>query len=184
MVFGQINNQELQKMHSMFLVFGILLIVLGALLIVFPAVGTFTVEILLGFVLLIIGIVDVILAALTKGWKGFVFVLLSGLLCLIVAAMLLVNPLAGVVALTLLLGVFMVVGGIFEIAKSFSFKTIWPKFWQLVLVDGVFSLLIGILIVIGWPNDSPWVIGLLIGVSLLFAGFTSVAIGSALNKLK
>jgi uncharacterized membrane protein HdeD (DUF308 family) len=124
--------------------------------------------------------VGIVVGLVSRKWKGAILIILNGIICLIVGSMLLFYPLAGVIALTLLIGVMMIIQGIFEMIKSRQLK---QKFWKnLLLTDGIFCLLLGILVTAGWPSDSIFVIGLLLGLTLLFAGITATGIGMALNK--
>ncbi|MDD5148426.1 MAG: DUF308 domain-containing protein [Candidatus ainarchaeum sp.] len=175
-----IENSALQKLRGFFSGIGLLFIVLGLLLILFPVFGTFAIEILLGAVLLIMGLVQILFSFISRQWKGFAIFLLNGLLCTAVGALLLAYPIAGVVALTLLIGWLMFFQGIFEMAKALQLRP-W-KFWSLIFFDGIFCFFLGVLVVAGWPSDSGWAIGLLLGISLLSIGFASILIGQALKK--
>lgn len=174
---GQDNHSEY---WGLYLALGILMIIFGILLLIFPFVGTFAIEILLGVTLLILGIMGFVMGIVSIHEKGSVFIFINGLIALIVGFLLLFYPWSGVIALTLLIGIFMIIQGIFEMARSSSF----PKSWKtVVLIDGIFCLVLGILVLIGWPSDATWVIGLLLGLSLLFMGIVSICFGNAVRKV-
>jgi uncharacterized membrane protein HdeD (DUF308 family) len=167
--------EELHLKWAWFLALGILLILFGFAVILFPVAGTFAVEILFGIVLLIAGLTQVVLAFQARKWEGFLFTFLAGLLYLVVGLLLLVYPLQGVATLTLLLGLALIIGGVFKI--GLAFKTKLDVYWEWLAFDGIISLLLGALILGGWPSDSIWVIGLLFGIDLIFSGLSQMIIG-------
>ncbi|MFA6530107.1 MAG: DUF308 domain-containing protein [Candidatus Micrarchaeia archaeon] len=117
---------------------------------------------------------------MARKWTGFLFVLLSGILSLIIAAVLIFNPLKGAIALTLLLGAFLFVQGLIKCARSMKLK---PNYhWEWLLFDGLLSILLGILIMGAWPSDSVWVLGLLFGIDLLFGGLSMIMISQMVKK--
>jgi len=171
-----------EKEWEWFLALGIVFILFGFMIILFPVAGTFAIEVLFGIVLLIAGLMQFALTFQMGGWKGFLIKLLSGILYLGAGLVLLFYPLTGVIALTLFLGMFLVVDGILKVSLSFKLK---PKFkWKLLLFDGLITLLLAILIIGGWPSDSTWVIGLLFGINMLFGGITSIVLSLAMKEGK
>jgi uncharacterized membrane protein HdeD (DUF308 family) len=160
----------LQKGWKWLLGLGILLVVLGLLLIAAPVVGTLAVAVLIGWFLIIGGIAQIVHAFMEQRWSGFLLELLSGILYGAVGLLLLVYPLAGVEALTLLLAAFLAVEGIFRIAMALRVRPV--QGWGWLLFGGVVTLVLAILIWMQWPSSALWVIGLLVGVNLLFTGWS------------
>ena len=151
------------------LALAILMIVLGLMAVAAPVFATFAVQLLLGWILIIGGIAQGIHAFMAKGWAGFVFELLSALLYLAVGALLLVDPVEGALALTIVLAAFLVVEGIFKIVMALRVRG--HRRWGWLLASGIVSLVLGGLIWAQWPSSALWVIGLLVGVHLLFTGW-------------
>ena len=169
--------EELHKMWAWFFALGMLLLLFGFAVIMFPVAGTFAVEILFGIVLLFAGLTQVILAFQARRWGGFLLTLLAGLLYLVVGLLFLLYPLGGMITLTLLLGLALIIGGIFKIGLAFKIKPANYSGW--LTFDGLLSLLLGALILGGWPSDAIWVIGLLFGIDLLFSGLSQMMIAFA-----
>jgi uncharacterized membrane protein HdeD (DUF308 family) len=136
------------------LALAVLMIVLGLMAIAAPAYATFAVQILLGL-----------------------FELLSALLYLAVGALLLVNPVEGALALTIVLAAFLVVEGIFKTVMAWRVRG-HPR-WGWLLASGILSLILGALIWAEWPSSALWVIGLLVGVHLLFTGWALIMLALA-----
>ena len=100
-----------------------------------------------------------------RGWQGFALHLLGGVLYLLVGGWMILKPLLGALALTLLLAAFLLVQGIFQIALALRIRP--ARGWGWPLASGVVTLLLAVLIYAGWPSSALWVIGLLVGIHLL-----------------
>jgi uncharacterized membrane protein HdeD (DUF308 family) len=87
----------------------------------------------------------------------------------------------GVVSLTLVLAVFLFVEGVVEIALYFGIRQVPNSGW--VLFDGIITLTLGILIWRQWPSSSVWVIGTLVGISLIFSGLSRFMLSVAARRL-
>jgi uncharacterized membrane protein HdeD (DUF308 family) len=159
------------------LALALLMIVLGLMAIAAPVYATFAVQILLGWILVVGGIAQAIHAFMARGWGGFLLELLSALLYLAVGALLLVNPVEGALALTIVLAAFLVVEGIFKIVMAWRVRG-HPR-WGWLLASGILSLILGGLIWAEWPSSALWVIGLLVGVHLLFTGWALIMLALA-----
>ena len=169
--------EALSRNWGWLLAFGILMIVLGVFAIGAPAVATIAVQIMLGWILVIGGVAEAIHAFMAQGWRGFLLELLSAILYLGVGILLLVNPVAGALALTVVLAVFLIVEGIFKVIMALRVRD--HRGWGWLLASGLLSLLLGILIWNEWPVAGLWVIGLLVGIQLLFTGWSLVMLALA-----
>jgi uncharacterized membrane protein HdeD (DUF308 family) len=159
------------------LALAILMIILGLMAVAAPVYATFALQVLLGWILIIGGIAQGIHAFMAKGWGGFFFELLSALLYLAVGVLLLVNPVEGALALTIVLAAFLIVEGIFKIVMAWRVRG-HPR-WGWLLASGILSLILGALIWAEWPSSALWVIGLLVGVHLLFTGWALLMLALA-----
>ena len=82
--------------------------------------------------------------------------------------------------LTLLIAMFLVFQGVFRIVAALAVR--YPH-WGWVLLDGIVSLLLGILIWRRWPVSSLWVIGLFVGIEMLLNGWSLVMLSLAGRNL-
>ncbi len=171
------KNSGMEHISGWLMALGILFMLFGMIMILHPIASTFAVAMLLGLLILFGGIAQIVFAFMSKKWSGFIFTLLLGLVFLAAGFMLLFTPLHGVLTLTLLLGAFMIVGGCIKIAMSQALKAMVHSGW--LMFDGVLSILLGVLIIMAWPSDSAWVMGLLFGINLLFGGLTYMLLGMA-----
>jgi uncharacterized membrane protein HdeD (DUF308 family) len=169
--------EALSRNWGWLLAFGILMIILGVFAIGAPVVATIAVQFALGWILVIGGVAEGIHAFMAQGWRGFLFELLSTILYLVVGVLLLVNPVGGALALTVVLAVFLIVEGIFKIVMALRVRD--HGGWGWLLASGILSLVLGFLIWAEWPASGLWIIGLLVGIQLLFTGWSLVMLALA-----
>ena len=167
----------LQKNRGWFLALGALMVVLGVIVIGTPAVATLALGKLLGWILVIGGVVQIVHAFKVKEWRGFLFELLGGVLYLLVGLMLVYDPLGGALALTLLLAIFLVVQGVFQVFMAFRVRP--ARNWSWLLASGIITLILGLLIWSKWPSDALWVVGLLVGIHLISSGWSLIMLALA-----
>jgi uncharacterized membrane protein HdeD (DUF308 family) len=94
-----------------------------------------------------------------------------------VGIVLLVAPLQGALALTIVLAVFLLVEGVFKIITAFRVRD--HRGWGWLLASGIVSVILGLLIWAQWPASGLWVIGLLVAIQLLFTGWSLVMLALA-----
>jgi uncharacterized membrane protein HdeD (DUF308 family) len=169
--------EALSRNWGWLLAFGILMIILGVFAIGAPVVATIAVQFALGWILVIGGVAEGIHAFMAQGWRGFLFELLSAILYLVVGVLLLVNPVGGAWALTVVLAVFLNVEGNHKNVKALRARD--HGGWGWLLASGILSLVLGFLIWAEWPASGLWIIGLLVGIQLLFTGWSLVMLALA-----
>jgi uncharacterized membrane protein HdeD (DUF308 family) len=112
-----------------------------------------------------------------RSWGGFFLGLLVGLLYLATGVVLWVNPIGGVIALTAFLAAVLVVDGIFRSVMAFQIR---PRTgWLWLLFGGVIGIILGLMIWQQLPSSAVWMLGLLLGINLVFSGVSFLMLGSA-----
>lgn len=176
-------STDIKKGVNGSLLMGVLLIVLGIVAIAQPAVSTIFAETWFALILISAGATKLTYAFQTRSQGGFVWKMLLSGLYIATGVMLFVYPLKGALTLTLLLGSFLLTEGVFELILSFRLRP--QQNWTWVLTDGIITLLLGGMIWFQWPFNAPWLIGTLVGVSVLSTGISRVMLSlntrSALN---
>lgn len=162
------------------LALGILLILLGTAAVIAPFAFSFTIKIIIGWLLLIGGIFQIIHSFQAHRWKGILLHALAALLYLAAGIYLLAFPLRGLFTLTLFLAIFFMAEGFLKIIWSIQIRS--QKQWGWLLFSGLISLLLGILIYQELPSSAAWAIGLLVGINLIFLGWSMVMMAVALKK--
>lgn len=148
----------------------VLMIVAGILAIVVPPAAGIAVAILVAWLLVFSGVAHLVFAWFTRTTGGFIWELLVGVLYIIVGGYLLLHPVAGLATLTLALAIYLFAEGVLEFILSFRLRPM-PG-WGWLLFDGVITLILAVLIWRTWPSSTEWVIGTLVGISMLFSGIT------------
>jgi uncharacterized membrane protein HdeD (DUF308 family) len=176
--FDHLRTTVASSLHAhwqLFLVEGIVLLVLGILAIVVPPIATIAVEVLIGWLLLVSGIVGLIATLRMRSAPGFWWSLLSAVLGIVAGVVLLRWPLSGAVSLTLILTVFLVVEGLASILFALDHRRELSGRWGLMLFSGVVDLFLAFMIFAGLPGTAAWAIGLLIGINMVFGGIALIA---------
>jgi len=170
-----------QKFVKWSLIASALVFVCGILAIVRPLTFSLGVAILLGLVVLGAGMAHAIFAFQTQYIGGFFGHILLFALYELAAIFLLANPLLSIFSLALLLAVFLVLEGFLELILYFRLRRFPHSFW--VLIDGIGTLILGILIVCQWPPASEDTIGTLVGISLILTALSRVFLFLAVRAL-
>ena len=180
------NNADLDRLQAsvstslhqhwrLFLTEGIVLLVLGVLAIVVPQVATIAAAVLIGWLLLLSGIVGLIATLRMRSAPGFAWSLVSAILGIVAGVVLLRWPLSGAFSLTLILTVFLVIEGVASILFALEHKRELSGRWGVMLFSGLVDLLLAGIIFAGLPGTAAWAIGLLIGINLVFGGSALIA---------
>ena len=165
------------RTHStLFIAEGIILVLLGALAIFLPLFATITVTIILGWIFLASGIIGLITTFRARQAPGFWWSLVSALIAIAVGLILLAQPIAGALSLTLLMIVFFVVEGAATIMYAFEHRRELTGRWDFMLVSGIIDFVIAGIILAGFPGTAAWALGLLVGIDMIFGGVAVVAI--------
>jgi uncharacterized membrane protein HdeD (DUF308 family) len=152
---------------------GIVMMVLGFLAVAEPNVATIAVGIFVGWLFFIGGIFRALSVWQSRGMPGFAWSMLTALLAIVLGLILIFQPLAGVLTLTMVLIAFFILEGITAIVLAVQHRE-HLRSWGWVLFSGIVDLLLAFLIWDGWPSSADWAIGLLVGVNMLFFGLSLV----------
>jgi uncharacterized membrane protein HdeD (DUF308 family) len=174
----QLQASVTKSLHAhwrLFLTEGIVLLILGILAIVVPQVATIAAAVLIGWLLLLSGIVGLIATFRMRNAPGFWWSLISAVLGIVAGIVLLGWPLSGALSLTLILTIFLVVEGIATLLFALEHKRELSGRWGVMLFSGVVDLVLAGIIFEGLPGTAAWAIGLLIGVNLVFGGTALIA---------
>ena len=163
----------IQAHWKLFLAQGILMMVLGVFAVAEPNVATVAVGIFIGWLFFIGGIFRAMSVWHSRQAPGFVWSLLTAVLSIVLGLILILQPLAGVLTLTMVLIAFFIVEGVASIIGAFQHRD-HLRSWGWVLFSGIIDLLLAFLIWDGWPSSADWAIGLLVGINMLFLGLSLV----------
>lgn len=174
---------ELRAKWGWFVALGIIMIVAGMIALGSSyglVVGTLISVYYIGAMMIVGGIAQIFHAFSVKGWGGFFFWLLDGILYLAAGVLAFTQPDLAATVLTLLLGISLIVGGIFRVIAAFQMRP--ATGWGWILFSAIIAIILGIEITVQWPINSLWILGLFLGVDLLFNGFSILMLGFGLKK--
>jgi len=158
------------------LTLGIVLVILGILSLLAPWFSGLVVQAVVGFFMIGAGIAWTVFSFHAHSWDSGLWEGLVGILSVISGVIMLAHPLISMTVLTLVLAAYFISAGILRTVFAFRYKPL-PG-WESVLISGVMSILLGLLISYQWPFSGLWAIGTLVGIDLLFGGFSLIRIGS------
>ena len=159
---------------------GILMVILGTIALFIMPAATIGTALVLGWLLVISGVIEMVHAFRVRRWGGLFLHLIGGVLGILVGLLVVTHPVAGAVAWTLLFASFFTVIGVFRLIAAISLK--FPN-WGWAVFDGIVTLGLGILLWADWPSSGVWFLGLAVGVSLILRGWSYVMFALAIRNL-
>jgi len=172
--------QPLRAKCGWIIALGVVYLIVGMIALGSVATATVASVFVVGIMMVIAGVAEIINAFQIKTWGKFILWLLLGALYVLAGIITFENPLLAAVVLTLLLGATLLVSGIMRLVLAFSMKGGTP--WGWVVLSGVITFLLGALILARWPVSSLYVLGIFLGIDLIFAGAAWLAIGLGLKS--
>ena len=169
-----------RQASTLSIVWGVLLIVFGMVAIGSPFLAAVAVNVVIAWLIVLAGVVHIMLAFRAHGAGSMIWKLLVGLAYVFFGAYLIIHPLLGVASLTLVLASLFLIEGVLDIILFFKMRPVGGAGW--VLVDGIVTLLLGLMIYMQWPSSSAWAIGTLVGVSLIISGVARVMMSLAVHE--
>jgi uncharacterized membrane protein HdeD (DUF308 family) len=167
------------------IVISVLMILAGVLAIVMPPIAGIAITILVGWLLVFSAGAHFVLGWQTRSTGGLLWELLVGIVYFVAGIYLLINPLMGVVSLTLALAIYLFLEAVLEFILAVRLRPMLGSGW--LFLDAVITLILAIMIWRTWPSSTAWAIGILVGISMLFSGISrlmlSLAVRHAVNDL-
>ncbi len=177
------DTTTLRKYSKWFLIYGVVMMLLGVAAIAMPTLATLAVEFTVGWLLLIgggFGLVAVISSG--RDMPGHWWDLLIAIVCVLAGLALLVRPAAGTVTLTILFTAYLLAGGIARIGLAFGYRNELPGAWGWMLLSALVDIVLALVILSGMPGTAVWVLGVLAGINMLMMGFAIVMAAVAVRN--
>jgi uncharacterized membrane protein HdeD (DUF308 family) len=174
-------NKEINRAVGWSIALSVLLIVAGVLAIIVPQASGIAVTILVSWLLVFCGGVHLAYAWQTRHSGGLWWGILLGVLYLFTGGYILLHPLAGLASLTLVLAVCLLLESILEFILACQLRPLTGSAW--LVFDGIITLILAVMIGWTWPSSSMWVLGTLVGISMLFSGFTRLMLSVTARRM-
>jgi uncharacterized membrane protein HdeD (DUF308 family) len=171
---GMAGMEEVRRNWVNYFALGVLMAVFGAFALGSSILTTWVSMAFLGWMFIVGGVLQAAHAFWQRKWGGFFLDLLAGILYGGMGFLVLANPGLTAVALTFMIAVLLIFGGVFRLVAAVA---IHPPHENWVMLNGAISLLLGFLIWRQWPFSGLWVIGFFIGVDLVFYGVSLITLG-------
>jgi uncharacterized membrane protein HdeD (DUF308 family) len=163
------------------IVLSVLMILAGIFAIVIPPAAGIAIAVLFGWLLVFSGAAHWVFGWHTRTAGGLIWELLLGAAYIAAGVYLLRNPLAGLVSLTLALAIYLFAESILEFILAVRLRPMHGSGW--LFVDAVITLVLAVIIWRTWPLNAGWVLGLLVGFSMLFSGVSRLMLSLAARRL-
>jgi uncharacterized membrane protein HdeD (DUF308 family) len=172
-----------RRAGTFLLVEAIVLLLLGATAIFLPLVAGIAITVFLGWLLTLAGIVGLISTIASRGMPGFAWSLISALLALGAGVLLVASPARGLFSITLVLVAFFLADGVMTILYALSHQDQLGGRWSWMMASGVATVVLAALVLFGLPASAAWALGIVVGVDMVMAGSSLLALGSTLRTL-
>jgi uncharacterized membrane protein HdeD (DUF308 family) len=167
-------SAAIQRHSGLFLLEGILLIILGTLAVLVPAVASVAATIVFGWILLLSGVIGLIATLRARHAPGFGWSLVSAIIGIAAGLILLAMPLEGTLSLTAVLIAFLFVEGVASILYALEHRKSSSGRWGWMLASGILDVVLALILLAGLPGTAVWALGLLIGINMIFGGWSLV----------
>jgi uncharacterized membrane protein HdeD (DUF308 family) len=172
--------REIIQYWGWFLAFGIGMLLLGVAAVVRSVTATVVSMLFFGWLLVLASGIEIAQAVMVGRWAGFFQHLLAAILFGVAGLLLITRPLKSAEVVTLFMGMFFLVGGLFQLVGSVALAL--PG-WGWQAADGVITFVLGLLVLAGWPASGLWVIGLFLGIDLILYGGAWIALALGLRTM-
>jgi uncharacterized membrane protein HdeD (DUF308 family) len=159
----------------------VLLIIAGLFALLIPGISGIAITLYFGWAMLFSGVTHLIFAFKTHTTSGRIWEILVGAVYLVVGFVLLMHPLDSLLVLTLVLAYYLFFEAIVEFIQFFQLRPRHGAGW--LLFDGVITLILAVMIWRSWPVSSVWVVGTLVGISMIFSGFSRLMLSLAAKRV-
>jgi uncharacterized membrane protein HdeD (DUF308 family) len=172
--------EQLRHNWGWMLAFGLLTVLWGFFAVAYSVFFTAVSVLMIAWLLIIGGVIEAVIAIRHREHGHVVLYVLEAALAIVLGALLLRDPAAGALVITLFMAAYFVVAGVFRIAIALSLRL--PN-WGWTLFSGLLTLALGVMVWMGWPATALWVLGLFLGINLIFIGWARVMFALALRTV-
>lgn len=176
----QIIQEKLAKYKTSFLLLGIVLLILGFIAISFQFAATIFVTYLIGSLLIIAGVTQAIYSFQIKGFGYSAMLAVLAILYIIAGIISFKDPINAAGTITLIIGFMLLISGVIQFVNGLNNQGIPRCGW--VIFSGFISFILGLMIVFGWPFNATYILGLFLGIDLIFQGWNLVLLSLAIKK--
>ncbi len=169
--------ESLRDHRGWMMALGIALVVLGIVALIFAPAATVGTVLALGWLITMGGVVESISAFRLRRWGGMFLHLAGGVVGILLGLLIVTHPGAGALALTMLLAAYLTVIGLFRTITAIQLR--YTR-WGWAVLDGLVTLVLGLLLWAAWPVTALWFVGFAVGIALLLRGWATILLAMAI----
>jgi uncharacterized membrane protein HdeD (DUF308 family) len=173
--------RHLRAKWGWILALGIVFLIAGVIALGSDVMATASAVFVIGIMMVMSGVAEIIAAFSVKSWGRAVLWILLGVMYVLAGIICFTNPFEAATILTLFLGLALMIGGVVRMFLAWQMRHA-GKPWGFVVLSGIISILLGLIIVAHWPVSSFYVLGIFLGVDLIFIGWGWISIALALKR--
>jgi len=174
-------NKEINREVGWSIALSVMMMIAGVLAIIVPPASGIAATILVGWLMLFSGVAHMVFAWRSYSGWGLFWETILGIVYVAGGGYVLLHPVAGLASLTIVLAAYLFVEAILEFILSFQLRPLSGSGW--LLFDGIVTLILAIMIWWTWPASTLWVVGTLVGISMIFSGVTRLMISLAARRV-
>ncbi len=174
-------KDPLKRFNCVSIASSVLMVAVGILAIVLPLAAGIGVSVFVSWLIFLTGFAHLVYAFAARDAGGFVWRLLLGIIYVAGGLYLAFHPSLSLISLTLVLAIILFAEGWMQIMAYFSLRDLPGSQW--ILIDGIITLLLGLMIGLSWPSGSAWAIGTLVGINFLLSGLTRLGHAATPGKV-
>lgn len=159
----------------------VLMIAAGVIAIGVPMIAGVAITAVVAWLLIISGLLHLGFAWRSGRAGAVLWEILLGIVYGAIGLYVLANPVAGLASLTLVIAIYLLIEGVLESVLSFQLRPLSGSGW--LLFDGIVTLVLAVMIWSTWPSSAAWVVGTLVGISMLFSGITRLMLSMAVRRV-
>jgi len=174
-------KKEINRGMGWSIALSVLMIVAGVLAIIVPPASGIAITILVAWLLVFCGGAHLAYAWQMRRNGGLWWGILMGIIYIVTGGYILLHPMAGLASLTLVLAAYLLLASILEFILAYQLRLLSGSGW--LVLDGIITLILAVMIGWTWPSSTLWVVGTLVGISMLFSGFTRLMLSVTARRM-
>lgn len=171
--------EEAGKKSFWFIILGVIVLIAGFIAAANLFLATFISILFVGAMMIAGGILEIIHSFGVKSWGSFFLWFLTGVLYTVAGVLTFYNPLLATAVITLLIAWSLIAAGVFRIWIGIRQRN--SSGWGWMIAAGVLTLIVGVIILLRWPINSLWVLGMFLAIDLMFQGLSYITYGLGLK---
>jgi uncharacterized membrane protein HdeD (DUF308 family) len=178
---GNSLTDDLRGATTWSIVVSVLIMIAGFLAIALPLIAGIAITLIVGSMLIFTGVLHIVFAFRAGQARMTVWQVLLGLVYGFIGVYILMNPAAGLAGLTFAIAVYLFVEAVLELALGIQLRPAPGTGW--LIFDSIITFILAVMIWSTWPSSAAWVVGVLVGISMLFSGMTRLMLTLAARRI-